>query len=101
MLPWQRGTGKNVRPPNTTHQRLDRIVLGVIALALGLVTILVGLRIGTIGDMVWIARSSESGESTVTLSYALAFLVFGELVVLFAFAATWRRAKPSKRRRAT
>jgi uncharacterized membrane protein len=82
-------------------QRLDRIVLGLIAIAMGLATIVVGPRLWTIGDTGWIAHGAISGESTVTLSYVFGLLVFLELVVLFAFANTWRRAKRVKGRKAS
>jgi hypothetical protein len=82
----------------TKDQRLNRIVLGLIAIAMGL-AIIVGLRLWTIGDTGWIARGSISGESTVTLSYVFILLGFLELVVLLAFANTWKRAGKNRRRR--
>jgi uncharacterized membrane protein len=85
----------------TKDQRLDRIVLGLIAIAMGLATIVVGLRLWTIGDTGWIAHGSISGKSTVTLSYVFVLLVFLESVVLFAFANTWKRPKKGKGRKAT
>jgi hypothetical protein len=74
-----------------TGSRRD-IALKRLSIVLGVVVLAVGLRLWSTRDEI------QSGESSLTLSYVFAFLVFAHLIVLIAFANTWRRrSDPSPR----
>ena len=72
---------------------MERIVFGLSTVVLGLMSYAIGFRIWTVGDTVRTTHSVQSGESTVSLSYAFVLLVFFDLVAIVAFANTWRRRR--------